>query len=206
MFAKPKFSVRCKPVTTIRNPSDPHFDMSPTILIDTSVLVAFYNANDRYHTQSYQFFDRCTSNLVTTTGCVTETMWLLAPDYRIQNLFLSHLSQQIYQCEPLIPQDFARILELNQQYADLPGDFADLSLVAVSERLNIAAIARSTKISTSIVDTAVSPSIGYSHRIRNTLQPHRRPPSGTPGTQSGTDQEREARRSHHWPLGTRQST
>ena len=68
-------------------------------------------------------------------------MWLLSPDYRVQNLFLSHLSQQIYQCEPLIPQDFARILELNQQYADLPGDFADLSLVAISERLNIAAIA-----------------------------------------------------------------
>ena len=68
-------------------------------------------------------------------------MWLLAPDYRIQNLFLSHLSQQIYHCEPLIIQDFTRILELNQQYADLPGDFADLSLVAVSERLNIAAIA-----------------------------------------------------------------
>jgi uncharacterized protein len=115
--------------------------MPPVILIDTSVLVAFYNINDRYHTQARQFFDRCTSNLVTTTGCVTETMWLLAADNRVQNLFLRHLSQQIYQCEPLIPQDFVRILELNQQYADLPGDFADLSLVAVSERLNIAAIA-----------------------------------------------------------------
>ena len=29
----------------------------------------------------------------------------------------------------------------NEQYADLPGDFADLSLVAISERLNIPAIA-----------------------------------------------------------------
>jgi uncharacterized protein len=115
--------------------------MPPNVLIDTSVLVAFYNANDRYHSQSRQFFDQCTSNLITTIGCVTETMWLLAPDYRVQNLFLSHLSQQIYQCESLIPQDFARILELNQQYADLPGDFADLSLVAISERLHIAAIA-----------------------------------------------------------------
>jgi uncharacterized protein len=31
--------------------------------------------------------------------------------------------------------------ELNAQYADLLGDFADLSLIAISERLNIAAIA-----------------------------------------------------------------
>ncbi|MBD0266498.1 MAG: hypothetical protein ICV78_28405 [Tolypothrix sp. Co-bin9] len=42
---------------------------------------------------------------------------------------------------PTYLEDFARIAELNAQYASLPGDFADLSLVAVSERLNISAIA-----------------------------------------------------------------
>lgn len=36
---------------------------------------------------------------------------------------------------------FARIAELNAQYADLPADFSDLSLVVISERLNVAAIA-----------------------------------------------------------------
>ncbi len=34
-----------------------------------------------------------------------------------------------------------RIAELNAQYADLRGDFADLSLIVIAERLNIAAIA-----------------------------------------------------------------
>ena len=34
-----------------------------------------------------------------------------------------------------------KIAELNAQYADLPGDFSDLALIAISERLNIAAIA-----------------------------------------------------------------
>lgn len=115
--------------------------MSSAILIDTSVLVAFYNAGDRYHSQAVQFFEKCNSSLITTSGCVTETMWLLAPKHSVQSLFLSHLAQQIYHCEALIPEDFARIAELNTQYADLPGDFADLSLVAISERLDIAAIA-----------------------------------------------------------------
>jgi uncharacterized protein len=78
---------------------------------------------------------------VTTVGCVTEVLWLLASDWRVQNEFLHHLANNIYECEPLFPQDFARIAELNTQYADLPGDFSDLSLVAVSERLNIVAIA-----------------------------------------------------------------
>jgi predicted nucleic acid-binding protein len=53
---------------------------------------------------------------------------------------LSDLSHQLYQCIPLLPQDFARIRQLNEQYADLPGDFADLSLITISERLNISAI------------------------------------------------------------------
>jgi uncharacterized protein len=79
--------------------------------------------------------------LLTTMGCVTEAMWLLASDYRVQNEFLRHLSDQVYECEPLLSNDFVRIAELNRQYFDLPADFSDLALVVVSERLNIPGIA-----------------------------------------------------------------
>jgi predicted nucleic acid-binding protein len=113
----------------------------PLILVDTGLLVAFYDSADQYHTQVVKFFASCTSRLVTTVGCVTEVLWLLASDWRVQNEFLNHLANNIYECESLFPQDFARIAELNAQYADLLGDFSDLSLIAVSERLNIGAIA-----------------------------------------------------------------
>lgn len=113
----------------------------PVILLDTSILVAYYDATDEYHSQVRDFFASCTSELITTVGCVTEVMWLLAADWQLQNNFLSALANNIYQCEQLLPQDFTRIAELNAQYADLPGDFADLSLVVISERLDIAAIA-----------------------------------------------------------------
>jgi uncharacterized protein len=59
----------------------------------------------------------------------------------VQNEFLLHLANKVYECEPLTAEDFARITELNTQYADLPGDFADLSLVVICERLDISAIA-----------------------------------------------------------------
>ncbi|MCW6038918.1 hypothetical protein K4A83_22075 [Spirulina subsalsa FACHB-351] len=68
-------------------------------------------------------------------------MWLLNDDWRVQNEFLAHVAQGIYRCEPLMPDDFERIAQLNAQYADLPGDFSDLSLVVISERLGIPAIA-----------------------------------------------------------------
>jgi hypothetical protein len=51
------------------------------------------------------------------------------------------LARELYECVPILPQDFTRIAELNAQYANPPGDFADLSLVAISERLEIGAIA-----------------------------------------------------------------
>jgi uncharacterized protein len=68
-------------------------------------------------------------------------MWLLSSNWRTQNEFLLDLAKELYECVPLLPQDFTRIAELNAQYADLPGDFADLSLIAISERLDISAIA-----------------------------------------------------------------
>lgn len=111
------------------------------VLIDTGVIVAFYDAADRYHEAVVQFLAGCDSQLVTTVGCVTESVWLLARDWRVQNKFLIHLAQSIYISEPLLPIDFLRIAELNAQYSDLPGDFTDLSLVSISERLDIAEIA-----------------------------------------------------------------
>jgi uncharacterized protein len=115
--------------------------MTRSILVDTGVLVALYDSADRYHAQVIEFLASYQGQLVTTLGCVTEVMWLLASDYQVQNEFLRQLSDRIYECEPLHPNDFARIAELNAQYSDLPGDSADLALVTISERLNIPEIA-----------------------------------------------------------------
>lgn len=112
----------------------------PLILTDSSILVAYYSAKDNYHNRVCRFFEQCTSELITTLPCVTEVMYLLSSDYRTQNEFLDDLSKKLYQCIPLITEDFIRIKQLNKQYSDLPGDFADLSLIAISERLDISAI------------------------------------------------------------------
>ena len=104
-------------------------------LIDTGILVAFYDVADPHHQQVSKFLSNFRGELITTISCITETMWLFASDYRVQNEFLQHLSIQVYRCEILNPEDFDRIIELNTQYSDLPGDFADLSLVCISERL-----------------------------------------------------------------------
>jgi uncharacterized protein len=111
------------------------------ILIDTSAFVAYYNRSDKSHSLVYKFFSECESQLITPTSCMTETMWMLRFDYRVQNAFLSTFGAGIYIHEPLINPDLQRIAELNEKYADRKADFADLSLIAISERLDIPAIA-----------------------------------------------------------------
>lgn len=106
----------------------------PVIIIDSGILVAYYSVKGRYHQQARVFFERCTSNLVTTTACVTEVVWILSPNWRIQNQFLQGVARGVFEPIPLLTEDFLRIAELNERYADL-------SLIAISERLNIPAIA-----------------------------------------------------------------
>jgi uncharacterized protein len=113
----------------------------PLVLVDTGILVAFYDRKDKYHQQVLSFFSVCTSQLITTIACVTEVMWLLSPSVKVQNEFLASLLINVYQCEHLISSDYQRIQELNTIYQDLPAYFTDLSLIAISERLNIPAIA-----------------------------------------------------------------
>lgn len=97
----------------------------PLILVDSGILFA---SRDNYHHQVRAFFESFTSRLMTTRSCITEVMWLLSSNWRTQNEFLLDVAKELYECVPLLPQDFSRIAELNAEYAAPARDFADLSL------------------------------------------------------------------------------
>ncbi|MBX9670691.1 MAG: PIN domain-containing protein [Candidatus Obscuribacterales bacterium] len=113
----------------------------PRTLIDAGPLVAYYNAKDDWHSPVCKFLETFKGQFITTAPIITEVMWLLTSALNVQNELLSDLAKQLYLVEHLEPGDFERIAELNKKYSDVPADFADLSLVAVSERLQIAEIA-----------------------------------------------------------------
>jgi predicted nucleic acid-binding protein len=112
-----------------------------TILTDSGPIAAFYNSADRKHQQICDFFARCHSRIVTTSPIISEVMWLLAIDWRVQNEFLSDLSRGVFDCEPMVDKDFAAISEIISHNPKAQLDFADYSLLAVAERLNIMSIA-----------------------------------------------------------------
>jgi hypothetical protein len=115
------------------------------ILIDSGILLSYYQANEPLHAAVVAWCDRTVAELVTSPICIAETLWLLGDpgDRRVlaaQNHLLHAVGRGGITTPALEPADYARIAELNSRYGDLPGDFADLSLVVLSERLNIASI------------------------------------------------------------------
>lgn len=109
-------------------------------LIDAGPLIAYYDAGDRWHKPIKLFLERFTGQFVTTSPCLTEALYLLRANYQVQNELLLDVSTGLYLVEELLPEDFSRIAELNSKYADVPGDFADLSLVVIAERLRLSHI------------------------------------------------------------------
>ena len=111
------------------------------MLIDAGPLIAYYDADDRRHDDVQRFIGESRRQFITTTPVITEVMWQLNSDYRVQNELLLLVSRGLIRNETLSAADFSRIAELNEQYRDLPADFADLSLVAIAERFDVFEIA-----------------------------------------------------------------
>ena len=115
------------------------------ILIDSGILLSYYQQQEPQHPAVVAFFDQNAARLITSPICIAEVLWLLGDpgDSRVlaaQNHLLTAVSRGGIEVINLLPEDYARVAELNARYADLPGDFADLTLVTLSERLDVAEI------------------------------------------------------------------
>lgn len=111
----------------------------PDTLIDAGPLIAVINRNDNWHRQCAALLRQLDTPLLTTLPALTEAMHLLgrntgaagqAASWRLAlrgDLVLEH---------PTMP-DLQRMADLTARYADCPMDFADASLAAIAERLNL---------------------------------------------------------------------
>jgi predicted nucleic acid-binding protein len=86
-------------------------------VVDAGPLVALFDQKDQYHQKALDFSSSAQADFI---------HWVA-----VGAIELAHLESG----------DLKRIAELIVQYADLPMDFADASLVAVCERLGIRQVA-----------------------------------------------------------------
>jgi predicted nucleic acid-binding protein len=111
----------------------------PSIVVDAGPLIALFDRDDRHHRRAVEFVRTCQSRLVTNLPVLTEATFLLRFSVEAQRdlLVWAHRSVEI----DGTTTDLPRIAALLEKYRDLPADFADASLIALSERLNLRQVA-----------------------------------------------------------------
>lgn len=113
------------------------------MLTDTNILVAFIDDQDQYHAPLHrQIRESSAEELLTTCYCFSEAMHLLgaAGGYRHQSMLLDMVHQGLLQIHHLTAEEEIRAFALLEQYRDRPMDYADASLIAAAESLNLTRI------------------------------------------------------------------
>ncbi|HLV78819.1 MAG TPA: PIN domain-containing protein [Chthonomonadaceae bacterium] len=111
-------------------------------LIDAGPLVAVVNRNDTNHRAAAALLRELNCPFTTTLPAITEAMYLAHArlGLRAQQALWKMLLRGDLILEHPTGEDLSRMHELMTKYADLPMDFADASLVAIAERLNLSRI------------------------------------------------------------------
>lgn len=116
--------------------------MPNDVIVDTGLLFALFDRNDQYHERAVRSVNDGRFAFLTTLATITETVHLLrrCPVENTLN-FLNWIRCGAVQIISLDVEDFGRICDVMAKYADLRPDFADATLVAIADRLQINRIA-----------------------------------------------------------------
>lgn len=114
--------------------------ISSVILCDTGPIVALIDEDDPNHESCLTALSKLPKRpMVTTWGCLTEAMYLaqVIGGHPAQERLWSYIASGKFVLHVHGNSEQNRMRELMIQYKDVPMDFADASLVAVAESLNI---------------------------------------------------------------------
>jgi predicted nucleic acid-binding protein len=104
-------------------------------LLDTGVLVALIDRDDDSHESAVSSVGGFRGNLATTEAVLTEALHLLRRTHGGQDACLRFFLRGGATLFPASLHALSRCRELMEEYADLPADYADATIVALSEEV-----------------------------------------------------------------------
>ena len=107
------------------------------LVIDTGVLVAAIEPHDEHHERCARLLEAAREPRIVPAPVLIELEYLLrtASDTAAFRVFLENCSAGAFRIEALLHEDYVRIGDLLERYADLRLGFVDASVLAVTERL-----------------------------------------------------------------------
>ena len=106
------------------------------ILVDTGPLVALFDPKDDQHERCVAFLKDVEEPLETTVPVLTEAFHVLGPASLGSDRLRDFIARGGVSLWYLDDASLTRAFELMEQYADLPMDLADASLVVAAESLH----------------------------------------------------------------------
>ncbi len=107
--------------------------MKKRCLIDAGPLIALFDKNDKFHIPIKEFLKKYEGRLYTTWPVITEVSHMLDFNVGAQIDFLKWISLGAIEVKQIDMSDISRIIDLSEKYSDVPMDFADASLIIISE-------------------------------------------------------------------------
>ncbi len=106
-------------------------------LIDAGPLIALFDKDDKYHRAVKKLLKSYKGYLYTSWPVITEVMHMLDFNVNVQIDFLKWTSMGGLDVVQLSQNNIYRIIELSEKYSDVPMDFADATLIIISENKKI---------------------------------------------------------------------
>jgi predicted nucleic acid-binding protein len=108
-----------------------------SILIDAGPLIALFDSSDRHHKGIKSFLKENPYRYISTVAVFTEVSHMLDFSVHAQRDFYEWIMCKGVFISDINQNDMPRIVRLTEQYADLPMDFADATLVVTAEKTGI---------------------------------------------------------------------
>ena len=109
--------------------------MADELLLDTGAFVALVDRDEKAHADCVAALEGWTGPIVTTEAVLTETLYLVGPQWRAQKTALEFILRGAFQLVPSSPASLKRVSALMERYRNVPMDFADATLVVLAEEL-----------------------------------------------------------------------
>jgi uncharacterized protein len=105
------------------------------LLLDTGAFVALVDRDEKLHGDCVAVLENWTGPVVTTEAVLTETLYLVGPQWRAQKTCLEFILRGAFHLVPSSSKSLQRLSVLMERYRNVPMDFADATLVVLGEEL-----------------------------------------------------------------------
>jgi predicted nucleic acid-binding protein len=105
------------------------------LILDTGALVSLLDRSQRHHAECVRVFDAWDAPVLSTEAVLTEATHLLARVHGGRRVCVDFFLSGGAILVPATNATLRRCRELLEEYADLPMDFADATLVALAEEV-----------------------------------------------------------------------